>query len=51
MLTTQDPTKRGEILHVIHNLQVLGNTLSKWFNKTSMEVNPGKYELAVTPVN
>ena len=47
MLTTQHPMKRGggDSAYVIHNLEVLGNTLLKWFNDYSMKTNPGKYHL------
>ena len=33
---------------VIHNLEVLGNTLLKWFNDNSMKANPGKYHLLLS---
>ena len=35
----------GNSAFVIHNLEVLGNTLLKWFNDNSMKANPGKYHL------
>ena len=32
----------------IYNLEVLGNTLLKWFNDNSMKANPGKYHLLLS---
>ena len=32
MLTKQSPTKEGEILYVIHILEIFGNTLLNWFS-------------------
>ena len=40
MPPTQHPS-----LYVIHNLEVLGNTLLNWFNNNSMKTIPGKYHL------
>ena len=34
--------------YVIHDLEVLGNTLLKWFNDNSMKANPGKYHLLLS---
>ena len=45
MLTKQHPTKQGNSAYVIHNLEVLGNTLLNWFNDNNMKANPGKYYL------
>ena len=40
------PYETGEnSLYVIHNLEVLGNTLLKWFNGSSMKNYPGNYHL------
>ena len=35
----------GNSAYVTHNLEILGNTLLKWFNDNSMRANPGKYHL------
>ena len=42
----------GNSAYVIHNLEVSGNTLLKWFNDNSMKANPGKYQsyLIMTPI-
>ena len=42
--TTPYETGRNSA-YVIHNLEVLGNTLLNWFSDNSMKVNPGKYHL------
>ena len=34
--------------YVIHNLEVLGNTLLNWFNDNSMKANSGKYHLLLS---
>ena len=38
----------GSSAHVIHNLQVLGNTLLSWFNGNSMKASPGKCHLLLS---
>ena len=38
----------GTFAYVIHNLEVLGNTLLKWFNDNNMKANPGKYHLPLS---
>ena len=42
--TTPDETERISAF-VIHNLEVLGNTLLNWFNDGGMKANPGQYHL------
>ena len=34
--------------YVIHNLEVLGNTLLNWLNENSMKANPGIYNLLLS---
>ena len=34
--------------YVIHNLEVLGNTLLNWFNDNSIRANPGKYHFFIS---
>ena len=49
MLTTQQTYETGgRSAYVIHNLEVLGNTLLKWFNNSSMKTNPVKYHLLLS---
>ena len=39
---------RRNSAYVIHNLEVLGNTLLNWFNDNSIKPNPGKYHLLIS---
>ena len=41
----------GNSTYIIHNLEILGNTLLKWFNINSIKANPGKYHLLLTDSN
>ena len=47
MLTTQHPTKREEIMHMLY-IEVLENTLLKWFNDNSTKANPCKYHFLLS---
>ena len=38
----------GHSAYVMHNLEVLGNTLLNWINDNSMKTNPGKYHLLLS---
>ena len=38
----------GNSAYGIHNLEVIGNTVLKWFNDNSMKANPGKYHLLLS---
>ena len=39
------PPTQHHSLYVIHNLEVLGDTLLNWFNNNNMKAIPGKYHL------
>ena len=38
----------GDSGYVIHNLEVLGNILLKWFSENSIKANPDKYHLLLS---
>ena len=43
------PYKTGAILYMLYiTAEVLGNTLLKWFNESSIKANPGKYHLLLS---
>ena len=56
MLTTHHPTQRrgggggeeGNSAYVIHDLEVLRNTLLNCFNGNRMKADPGKYHLLLS---
>ena len=48
MLTTYPTKQGGNSAYVIHNLEVLGNTLLNWFNDNSIRANPGKYHFFIS---
>ena len=48
MLTTYPTKQGGNSAYVIHNLEVLGNTLLNWFNDNRIRANPGKYHFFIS---